>query len=67
MELNCIHCDHGLCPDCRADFEADQEAWYEFGNHPAGIANWKRLLEEIAAHQADEGEPVEYAGEDIPF
>jgi hypothetical protein len=46
----CIHTDgKGLCPACQADYDADPSAWEEFGQHPAGIANWRALEEEIAA------------------
>ena len=56
----------GLCPQCTADEAEDPGAFAEFGPHPAGEANWKRLNEEIAADQAEEGPPV--AGDEwIPF
>ena len=52
--LTCIHRSKGLCPECRTEFEADPCAWYEFGNHPQGIANWQALQNEIAQDWAAE-------------
>jgi len=40
----CFHiAAQGLCDACKADQEIDPEAWEEFGNHPAGRENWRRL------------------------
>lgn len=43
----CIHQADGLCPDCLESFQADPNAWIEYGDHPQGIANWQRLLAEM--------------------
>ena len=51
-DLTCIHAQHGLCPACQAEYDADKEAWLEYGNHPAGLARWRAELEAIAADQA---------------
>ncbi len=44
----CIHRTDGeLCGPCYREALADPEAWEEYGDHPAGIANWKRLQKEM--------------------
>lgn len=64
-DLNCIHAESGLCPNCRADYEEDPGAWLEFGRNPQGIANWQALQEEIAADQARMVQPMDMT--DVPF
>ena len=65
-------CDHtggnGLCPECQEEFDADPDAWEEFGAHPVGRENWRRLQEEIAQGHADDPQlqPSEVDC-DIPF
>jgi hypothetical protein len=51
-DLTCVHAAAGLCPRCRADHDEDPGAWLEYGDHPAGLERWRRLLEEIAADAA---------------
>lgn len=38
----------GLCRGCRDERDADHEAWREFGQHPAGEAAYRAMLEEFA-------------------
>lgn len=52
--ITCIHSESGLCPACQEDFDADPEAWFEFGDHPAGIERWEALQAEIREGLADE-------------
>lgn len=67
----CIHMPDGLCPECLAEFNEDCGAWIEFGHHPQGIENWRRLQEEIEGDLAKAGAnrvdltPEEWA--QIPF
>lgn len=46
----CIHSPDGrtLCPDCQATYDGDPESYIEFGDHPAGLKNWRALQDEIA-------------------
>lgn len=45
---HCIHSPAGrICGDCRADYEGDPSAWFEYGDHPEGVVNWQRLQAEI--------------------
>ena len=53
-DLNCIHSDKGLCPECRADYDVDPEAWIEFGQHKAGIERWWKFQAELEAAQREE-------------
>jgi hypothetical protein len=46
----CVHCCDGLCPVCQAQFEEDPDSWIQFGDHPAGIANWEALCAEMRAY-----------------
>lgn len=67
--LTCIHALLGLCAECKDDYDEDPSAYFEFGDHPHGIANWKRLQDEIAADRPAEHDntpPAVYDGE-IPF
>ncbi len=69
-DLTCIHQKIGLCPSCLDDFEEDESAWHEFGEHPAGLANWEALQAELAADAAcaaaqDRTPPEAWDG--IPF
>jgi hypothetical protein len=48
-DLTCIHAAAGLCKSCRAQYDEDPGAFVEYGDHPAGLGRWRRLLEEIAA------------------
>lgn len=69
-DMTCIHRESGLCPACQADFDADPEAWVEFGDHPAGIERWEALqaeLREGARDEARQTERHEQAYPDIPF
>lgn len=64
MEPNCIHTKEGFCPDCQESFDADPDAWWEFGEHPEGIARWESFMA-----QFDIGldpSPL-MVGDDIPF
>lgn len=68
--LTCIHEDDGLCPTCEAEYEADPLSWLEYGQHPAGLENWQRLQDELAAdrppeHNDDMPEPFDDS--EIPF
>ena len=44
--LTCIHQQQagatGLCRRCQDDYDEDPDAWWEFGDHPAGIARWQK-------------------------
>ena len=51
-ELTCIHQSSGLCPTCQEDYDTDPGAWYEFGQHPAGIARWEAECGQWAADNA---------------
>jgi hypothetical protein len=46
-----------LCPNCLAEYSEDPVAWLEYGEHPAGIANWRSLREEM--NRAQEPTPSE--------
>ncbi len=66
----CIHSHDGrsLCAACQEEYDIDPSAYDEFGQHPAGIENFRHLEEEIAADAAREaalppGEP----DSNIPF
>ena len=50
--LDCVHREHGLCPDCQAEYDYDPTSWVEFGRHREGEANWLALQEEMAAEAA---------------
>lgn len=66
--MNCIHQEAGLCPECQEDYDADPEAWHEFGQHPQGIENWKRLQAEMEAARLElEQEANTTATEELPF
>lgn len=43
----CIHQESGLCPDCQSEYDADPQAWIEFGNHQKGIENWNSIKAEM--------------------
>lgn len=49
--ITCIHNEEiglpGLCPSCQEDHDEDPLAWLEYGDHTQGIANWRRLQEEM--------------------
>lgn len=67
---HCIHCQAGqICDACRADHDEDPEAWIEFGDHPAGAANWKREEELILADLGTDAQGMADAIADptIPF
>lgn len=51
-----------LCESCRAEFDADPSAWEEWGEHSVGIANRRRLMEELATM-----EPGPVYGPEIPL
>ncbi len=66
----CIHRTDGeLCKECYKEAVGDPEAWEEFGNHPAGIENWRRLQAEMDRYAEEcNAIPREPASEgDIPF
>lgn len=53
----CIHTNGaGLCASCQAGYDYDPSAYLEFGDHPEGLANWKReqemMLDDIAEMEA---------------
>jgi hypothetical protein len=62
----CLHTTSGLCPACQADYDADPEAWLDYGDHPAGVARTLALWAELAAEQAAAGPPAE-PDPTIPF
>ncbi len=63
----CIHTNGtGLCAACQAGFEYDPQAYFEFGDHPQGLANWQAVQEEIAAEAARPVTPYQ-PDPDIPF
>jgi hypothetical protein len=58
----------GLCPACAADYDADPTAWLEYGDHPAGIAAWKALQEEMDREATRaRTEPVPPPDPTVPF
>lgn len=64
MDITCVHAAAGLCPQCRADFDEDPQAYLEYGDHPAGLERYRALLEEMAQRP----EPLpEYDDSHIPF
>src|SRR5262245_5772795 len=65
MTLTCIHTERGLCPACQSDYDADPLAYLEYGDHPEGLANYQRLLDEIA--QAAQDPTPLVAWDEIPF
>jgi len=56
--LTCVHVldwptpGGGLCPSCAAAFDADPDAYLEFGDHPAGLENWRREQQLWAGEEA---------------
>jgi hypothetical protein len=68
--VTCIHCEAvgrtGLCVACKAEYDEDPESWIEYGDHPAGIENQKRLKEELEAWRPVLAQHVK-ADPDIPF
>jgi hypothetical protein len=71
IPATCIHQPTGLCPACQAEYDEDPVAWMEYGDHPAGLANWRALQAEMdeqaqRPHQDDSG--AGNVGDDvIPF
>jgi hypothetical protein len=66
--LNCIHAAAGLCPACTADYDADPAAWVEYGDHPAGLAAWQALQEEMDREMGRaRTEPVPPPDPTVPF
>ncbi len=62
----CLHNEgNGLCPECQDEYDEDPSAYIEFGNHPAGIANWMDLRAKMATlpHELIS----ELPDSDIPF
>ena len=63
----CIHGDgKSLCESCQEGYDIDPSAYWEYGDHPAGLERWKALQEEIAASAAEslrKGQP----DPNIPF
>ncbi|MBV8094433.1 MAG: hypothetical protein JO110_14650 [Acetobacteraceae bacterium] len=69
-DLTCIHAERGLCPDCQEEFDEDPAAWFEFGQHAAGLENWRRLEAEMEEERLaeEESKPLPTCGDDeIPF
>jgi hypothetical protein len=63
--VSCSHRAAGLCDACLRDYLEDPIAWLEYGDHPAGRANWERLRAEMGR-----GRPLEPAfldDADLPF
>lgn len=62
----CIHGDgRTLCADCQADYEYDPESYIEYGDHPAGLARYREMMEEIAKDAA--AQPYVAPDPNIPF
>jgi hypothetical protein len=67
-DLTCIHSKMGLCESCQADYDADPAAWVEYGDHPAGIAAWQALQEEMDREMGRaRAEPVPPPDPTVPF
>lgn len=64
--MTCIHAAAGLCPACQAEYDYDPGAYLEYGDHPAGLANWRALWEEIA-YDACQPTHVVQPPSEIPF
>jgi len=67
-DLTCIHATAGLCPACQEAFDEDLDGFLAYGDHPAGIAAWRELQEEMAremAQQADAEAAMEREYEDM--
>ena len=45
--MTCIHQESGLCRECQAEYDADPQAWIEYGNHREGIENWNSIKAEM--------------------
>lgn len=65
--MTCIHADKGLCPACQAEHDGDPMAYWEFGDHPEGIARWQALRAEIAAEREQQPDAQPCNDEDMPF
>ncbi len=65
--MTCIHRQHGLCPDCQEEHDADPGAWLEFGRHVAGIARWEKFEAELAADRQAEETVAVFQDDEIPF
>jgi hypothetical protein len=65
--LTCTHAARGLCPACRAEYDAAPLAYHELGDHPAGLARWRALQEEMARDAAAQDPTPPGAWDDIPF
>jgi hypothetical protein len=50
--ITCVHVAAGLCKSCQAEYDEDPSAYWEYGDHPAGLARWRDLCAEIAAEVA---------------
>lgn len=63
--LTCLHASAGLCPACLDESLSDPDAWFEFGNHPAGLARWRRLEDEISQERVNLDDFPDL--DDLPF
>jgi ferredoxin len=66
----CIHADgKSLCAGCQECYDVDPDAYWEFGDHPAGLERWKREQELIAASAAESavGSAGMHDDPNIPF
>ncbi len=70
--LTCVHLlavsADGLCPQCEEDYDADPEAYHEFGEHPEGVRRWKAFQAELAA--MPQHDPIDDSGinnDSLPF
>jgi len=65
----CIHGDgKSLCASCQAGYDYDPSAYLEFGDHPEGLANWRREQELMLADiEAARFRGPAIADPDIPF
>jgi hypothetical protein len=74
--ITCIHAEQGLCPGCQEAWEADPQAFLEYGDHPDGLERWRALQAELLdgaaadraaeARRAAEPSPV-FDESEIPY
>ena len=67
IALTCVHAIVGLCPACQEEYYGDPSAYWEYGDHQAGIANWKALQEEMARSAAESLAAPSEPDPNIPF
>jgi hypothetical protein len=65
----CVHTEGiGLCAACQEAFGEDPQAYCEYGDHPEGIANFRRDQEMIDADmRARDTQPPSVPDPSIPF